>query len=278
MLDEQAISLTNQFIEVEFDKRRRALRERVIAIAQEFNGRGALNSSGHVMRVIKLCEAEAEARASIIVQVHANVLTQLHIQPYPALADELKQRLRSFLPLNDDYIAVADQVEKRTGLLIPMNAPVLLATARERAIKSQDAQIDLTVLSSLRKVEKEPAGTNASITYNINAPVGAFQTGTGAIANVNQTFNAGEREALVKALELVRDAIQREEHINTFNKGEVIELIDEGKTEAEKPKPNRTKLAAIMNTVSSAIQNVEKFNSAYQTIKTALAPFGILLP
>lgn len=277
MLDHQVIDLTNQFIEVEFKKRRQGLTEGALAIAQRLSARGHLHSGAHVLEVIKLCEAEISARASFVVRVHADVLTQLNIQPYPSLANELKERLRCFLPLQDDYISVADSLETRIGLQRPINARVQLASTREQAIKLQDAQIDLTVLSSLRKVESGTA-QSTSITYIINAPIGAFQAGAGSTATVNQTFSVGDREALLKALELVQNAIQHENKISTFDKGEVIELIDDGKAEVEKSKPNRTKLASIMNTVSSAIKTVETLQSVYQTLKNAAAPFGIPLP
>ncbi len=278
MLDPQVIRLTTQFIEVEFEKRRQSLEAGTLAIAERLNKRGILNSSIHADEVIKLCKAEIETRARIIVEVHANILTQLNIQPYPDLVNELKERLRLFLPLRGDYMVAVDH-EKRIGLHRPQSASNELAAAREQELKRQDAQIELTVFSSLSKSQTE-ATQNTSVTHNyiINAPVGAFQTGAGAVATVSQTFNAGDRATLVKALELVKDAIQREKNINTFNRAEVIELINDGKAEVEKPKPNGTKLASIMNTVSSAIKTVETFQSVYQTLKNALGPFGITLP
>ena len=129
--------------------------------------------------------------------------------------------------------------------------------------------------------QKCSSGSSLSTSTTNNyfyAPVASFQAGAGSIAAVNQTVSIGDRDALVKALDLVREAIQREQKVDTFNKEEVIELIDEGRAEAAKSKPNGMKLGSIMQTVSAAIQTVATLKSAYQTLKIALAPFGIQLP
>jgi hypothetical protein len=201
--------------------------------------------------------------------------------PYPELAADLKQRLRYYLPLHDDYVSIPESLENRLGLMRPLNARARVAAAWEQAIQRQDAQIDLIVLSTVKRAERLvgesslPTSTTNNYFY---APVASFQTGAGSIATVNQAFSVGDREALMKALDLVREAIQREQKIDTFNKGEVIELIEEGKAEAAKSKPNGTKLSSIMQTVSAAIQTVSTLQSAYQTLKITLAPFGIQLP
>lgn len=281
MLDVQVRDLTDRLIQVDFNDRRTLLQRGVREIAERMNARGILHSSIHVDEVVLLCQEEVEIRASIVVQAHTNVLTKLGMGPSSELAADLKQRLRYYLPLHDDYVLIPESLESQLGLMRPLNIRARIASAWEHAIQRQDAQIDLIVLSTSKRAERLDSGSSLPTSATNNyfyAPVASFQTGAGSIAAVNQTISFGDRDALVKALDLVREAIQHEQKIDTFNKGEVIELIDEGKAEIAKSKPNGTKLGSIMQTVSAAIQTVATLKSAYQTLKSALAPFGIQLP
>lgn len=276
MLDHQVTDLADRFIQVEFDERRKILSRAVLDVAQRTNSRGILNSSIHLDQVIQLCELEIDVRARIVLQIHIKVLADLAMVPYEGLAQDLKERLRYFLPHHSDYTGHAGDLAQKLDLLNRLQA---LAAKWEHAIKRTDAEIDLFVTGHLRRAKemssRNPAG---GVTYNFNSPVGAFQLGAGAVATVIQTVQSADREALMKALDLLRDTILREDKIVTFDKIEVLELIEDGKVEVQKPKPNGTKLTSIMNTVSNAIQTVGTLQSAYQMLKASLLPFGIMLP
>jgi hypothetical protein len=107
--------------------------------------------------------------------------------------------------------------------------------------------------------------------------VGAIQTGPSATANI--VFNIAEdREELRRALDAVRDALSTVEALPAHPISEVVDLVDEAKIEIDKPKPNNMRLGSALSAVATAIQAVGSLQPAYQTLKAALLPLGIMLP
>lgn len=93
-----------------------------------------------------------------------------------------------------------------------------------------------------------------------------------------QTVGSEAREALLHALDLVQQSLASGEEPASYSKEEVLDLVKEGQTELEKAKPNGIRLRAILTAVATTIQTVGSLQPAYQALKTALLPLGILLP
>ena len=63
-----------------------------------------------------------------------------------------------------------------------------------------------------------------------------------------------------------------------FDKAEVLELVQDSKTEADKQKPNLTRLKGALLVIANSIQSVAGLRPAYETLKGALALVGVTLP
>jgi hypothetical protein len=59
---------------------------------------------------------------------------------------------------------------------------------------------------------------------------------------------------------------------------EVVAVVEETRSELLVDRPNRTKLQAFFSVITSTIQTLASAQPAYQALKTALLPFGVILP
>ena len=154
-----------------------------------------------------------------------------------------------------------------------------LSDVREQALMKVDAEIDLFVLSLLRQTEAREGKTESSgQIFNFYSPIGAIQTGPSATANVVMNLSPRDREALREALERVKEGLSIVEHLPGHPKEEVLDLVEEAKTEVGKPRPNGMRLGSVLMAVGTAIQTVGSLQPAYQALKAALLPLGIPLP
>ena len=138
-----------------------------------------------------------------------------------------------------------------------------------------DIEIDLYAASlkdSGEESESQPA------TYNFYGNVGAVQSGAGSTANVVQNLAETDRQEIVNALNEVKLAIQNLTDKEEREVNELVEVVDESIEELNKTNPNNTKLYACFNILSGSIQAIANAGAAYQAIKNALVPLGIVLP
>jgi hypothetical protein len=276
MLDRKVVELTDGLIQWEFTQRRQCLTDELQAADEQFNARGALNSSMHVQRVVAVCRQEIEARGWIVYNAHTRVLSQLAIEPYPELSQDLKGRLSYFLSLSDDYAQAPKNLATRIGL--QSQPDIRVHEARDHVLAKLGTEIDLYVETLARRKKKRDDRANGMPIYNFYSPVGAFQTGSGSSANVVQHIASHDKEALQQALCAVREALSRLSDTQDFPKKEIIEIVDDAHAELSKPSPNRVKLTSMLTTVGDTIRLMGSMNSAYQLLKTALLPFGITMP
>lgn len=128
--------------------------------------------------------------------------------------------------------------------------------------------------------ENKEAGTT---TYNQqfhinNSSIGAVQTGNHAVANVALQNNSQQITELLKALDVVATELAKVDSIPGHNKDEVLELVEDGKVELAKQKPNVTKLTSYMGMIGAALSGAANMKPAYETFKGAAALVGIQLP
>jgi hypothetical protein len=110
--------------------------------------------------------------------------------------------------------------------------------------------------------------------FNVNAPVGALQTGSGATAHVGQHFGSEQQAALLRALDLVAEGLQRKPLPDPRSNAELVALVAECKGEVAKPSPNFTKIKLIAGGIASTIRTVAALKGAYDAIVAAVAYFG----
>jgi hypothetical protein len=231
--------------------------------------RGLGTSSGVIEVVYNLCVRDIELRALIVWQNLLRVLSQAGVQPSETLANELKQAVSRYAEaiFAEPHSRLDRLVQNIRGSYRPS-----LTDARERALDKVNAEIDLFVLGLNRRNEFQSSQSG----FVFNAPVGAVLTGPSATANVFQTITQQDRDALLAAVELLKQGLASVDNLPAHPKEEILDLVDEAET--RKSKPNNSRLLSIFTTVATAIQTVASLQPAYQTLKTALLPLGILLP
>ncbi len=115
-------------------------------------------------------------------------------------------------------------------------------------------------------------------TYNtFNASVGVAQTGAYSVAHVQQSFDSGQLPALKKALEAILAEVTKAD-LPAETLEDAQGLIESAIAEVDKPKPNKLSLHSLLNGVATTVQTLGSSSGAYQLLKTALTPFGIVLP
>lgn len=153
-----------------------------------------------------------------------------------------------------------------------------MGEAREHVLSKIGLEIDLFAETIVRRKQQGAGRTDGKSVYNFYSGVGAVQTGPGSTANVVQYIGSEEKQALQEALQAVRDALSSLKENQDFKKEDIIELVDEANSEVAKPAPNRLKLSCMLSTIGETIRTIGSMNSVYQLFKTALLPFGIMLP
>ena len=146
-----------------------------------------------------------------------------------------------------------------------------------RALSKRESDIDLYVLALISKLKFEHLPAD-SVVNNFHGPVGAFQIGQPSTPTATQINNSADSEALRRALDLVEASLPAAATSPGLSTAEVLELVDETRAELAKARPNSIKLRTIASGVATAIQTVGPLQPAYQALKAALLPFGVLLP
>jgi hypothetical protein len=118
------------------------------------------------------------------------------------------------------------------------------------------------------------AATNINIH---NSTIGAVQTGSHSSAAVSMEVNHAHFDALASSLEALSKAMARVVTLPNHDKGEILELIGDSRSELVKEKPNLAKLRSLLPTIGSAVGLVSELGSAYEVVKSAAGAVGISL-
>ena len=116
------------------------------------------------------------------------------------------------------------------------------------------------------------SGISSVNTFNIHAPVGAIQTGPGAVANVHGAFEPGAQTALLQVLNTAIGAITTAP-AGTLATSELLVVAAEASEIIGSPNPDRSKLRQTWDILSSAVQGIASAPQAYQAMVGALAVF-----
>ncbi len=278
MLNLKVTELARNMIQVQFDERRKQLRQDIMRVQNEMTTRGILRSSMTLSRIRDLYINEIQIRASIVLKVFIRILST-EVYPSEELASDLKREMEKYLfdilsELNKDLHKTVGSIK---SVVTDEQVDKLLDSAYGHALKKIGTEIELFVLSLSRAKEREGQSGSSQAIYNFYSPVGAVQTGPGATATVTQNLNSENREALLYALDDIKKYLESEENLD-FPKEEILELVDESCVELKKPNPNGMRLRAVLTTVAITIQTVGSLQQAYQVVKSALSLFGVYLP
>jgi len=270
MLDPKIIELADTMIQLQFHERTKQLEHDILLVQNDAAMRGMGTSSPMVEVVYDLCARDVELRALIVWQNLMRVLSHAGTVPSATLADELKQAVSSYT--KGIYVEPDERLHivARNAGFEPWQS---LMDARERAFTKVYAEIDLFVLGLTRRGESQSTSTGA--VFNFYSPVGAVQTGPSANANVSQSINPQDREALVHALDIIKQGLDGVDRLPAHPKEEVIELVAEAQIEAGKPRPNGTKLQSISMGIATAIQTTDNRQPSARVPNIESGPYAV---
>jgi hypothetical protein len=110
-----------------------------------------------------------------------------------------------------------------------------------------------------------------------NSTIGAVQTGAHSSATVSMEVNHDHFDALATSLEALSKAMAGVVSLPNHDKGEILELIGDSRSELSKEKPNLSKLRSLLPMIGSAVAFVSELGSAYDAVKNAAGAVGISL-
>jgi len=275
MIYEQLVERTSRLIDVQLAERRKQLPMEIQKIQREAAASGNLESGRKVLQVRELCAHEIGLRATIVWQN----LVRVHKIMGAGLTDSLTDDLKEFIGarVKEDYAELTRILSQNLTRSINIGQ-VSLDETMEHAINKHDIEVDLYIDSLRQQPQGEENRDEQVSNYNFYGNVGAVQTGDSASANIVQNLGQDDKDALVQALQLARDALLAAQEMNESRKQDLINIVDEVSTELQTASPNSTKIQTLFQTVAISIQTIASAGPAYQALKSALVPIGIMLP
>jgi hypothetical protein len=239
--------------------------------------RSKMRDYGHMwLYMMKRYEEEVAKRAELIWRnLHrahssfgAPMSEQLRYDLRSAFREELDAEISNMAPKFQQHFKGAPQsTHDRTW-----NAK--LGDARDHELARFEAEIEhyVATLEATRA-----RGTPQAVTYNVHGSVGAIVSGAGASASVVQHIASEQRDALINALELVKETIRGAPDLVERDQSELVDLADEAGAEAAKEKPNGRRLGLALQNLASAVQGIASGPGAYEALRNAAAAIGLAL-
>lgn len=122
------------------------------------------------------------------------------------------------------------------------------------------------------------ARTSNEARFTFNGPVALVQTGDGSQGSAVQYVNAEISQQIVNALDSLLVQLDSAENCQLPRRDELVDLVHDAKTEAQKPRPNSLKLGASLRGIAETTKFVGSLGPAYQVLKPLLSFLGVHLP
>lgn len=272
MLSDELIEKTKRLAEVGFTERRRQLPLELAAIDSRAAAAGAYHSGSRLLQIHHVLARELDVRAILAWRSIVRVHQTLGIPAAEGLATDLKQLFSEFLGSIRTELDVI-RIDKLTEPTL--RDQLTLDEACEDSRRKHDVEIDLYIDSLKSSANARPSAMPHS--YHFYGTVGTVQTGPGATANVVQNLAAEDKQALLGALDQIKDAISSSQAL-LAQQQELMEIAEECATLIQAPQPNNSKLRAMFDVLATSVQTVASAQPAYQALRAALVPLGIMLP
>ena len=275
MLSPKLTERVNRLLDVKLTERRHILEAEIEAAKSVHNARGMLMSGAYVKCIQNICIRELEVRGVLAWQDLVRVMNLLGDETNQQTSSDLKTYLQSRVHF---YCEELNEILSRNLFdLVPLES-VTLTPARDHVVEKHEIEIDLFIDAAETNRNATDLRTSVTASYNFYGNVGSVQSGDGAAANVVQNLGAGEREALIQALNLARDALIAAVGIAPGKRAELVAVVKEATEELNNATPNNTKLHSFLTVIGTTVQSLASAPGAYAALKTTLLPFGISLP
>lgn len=272
MLSPELLELAKRRVRVEFEERTRIFVHEVQRIKLEAVGRNMYVSTVTQQLMSKVVESELEVRALLVWQILARILATQPLSVDSGLDAQLKGFVVESLDAGCDDIS---QVYETALAIMPSSGAVKeWGPMRSFALEKVETEIDLSLLA-VRQAKEQGA---PQPTINVYQPFGVLQVGHGSSAMVVHDLVSEERQRLTSALEAIRVAIGKTQELPVNAASNLNDVIEEAKSEIEKPSPNRIKLQGVLAAIAASVQTLGSAKDAYALLKGTAALIGVHLP
>jgi hypothetical protein len=191
-----------------------------------------------------------------------------------ALVAELRSLLEGYGSDVMADITAAWSEESRPLRGTPWGGPTL-EDELKRAIAKQAAEAALFALN-VQALTRNMPRSDAGAVINVYAPVGAIQTGAGSSAMVDQDVSSIGVAAALEVLTRIESLLPAIDDESL--RPRLQELVRAGREEGRRPTPDGNRLRGILGGIATAVQTLGSAAPAYQFVKAALLPHGLILP
>jgi hypothetical protein len=132
------------------------------------------------------------------------------------------------------------------------------------ALQEYKARIQITVTTA-----KNRGLMAQSIHVGPNANVGAIQIGTNQTATVSQTIGSANREEFKAAMDALINVVRAGSAAEVPARGELIDLLEDVKAEAEKPSPNKLKISSSLSVAGASVSMLANAPAAITNVLAA---------
>lgn len=277
MINPEIIAYANERITLEIAEQEKQVTNEIQRVKAEMASRGVLHSSMMIIGVQTVCVRAANDRADFVWKILHRGITTIGIQYEDDVEQQLKAVVEKYLPegMNGLNYRVTEAAQQCGMPDIVTKIPDEVASTRLTALARVFSEIKLFVMT----LKKAPSAEAYTPQFNIyNSTIGAVQTGHQSVANFNMQINDESRGALIKALDVIAQELSKVDVVPGQNKAEIIELVNDGKAELLKGKPNLTKLASYLPSIGNTIGVFANLKPAYDALKSSAALIGVSLP
>jgi len=237
-------------VRVAIHERRELLTHEIADLKAQFSMRGVLYGTPYLQAVKQRVASELKIRANMAWQNWARALATQATVPLAELRSTLFGEIERPLRTDAESADLAGYYFEAKQLANALGEPAdALAQMQQRAVAQVAAEIDFAILEATKT---QPADAQ-SATFNIYAPVGFVQTGPGATASVQQNIAAPDREAILRALQAVEQAVAG---LAPTGRTQITEEAGELKKELAKPQPNFLRLRSGLLGIATTIQTL----------------------
>lgn len=274
MFDPTMQTRFEQLIDVRLAERRKQFPLELLQIDAQAAASGMLHSSRRILQTQQAHERELDIRTILAWQSLVRVHKTLACPVSETLRDDLKAEIHK--RIDEAFAELSASLDERAKKS-QLNMSVSLADAHASVASKHDIEVDLYV-DSLSTPNPEKGVLPMTQNYNFYGTVGSIQTGANAVANVVQSLSEDDRAALNAALQQVCEALSHAPSVAEQQRRELAEIADECSAQISAGTPNNTKLLTMFNVLGAAIQSIASAQPAYQALKGAVLPLGIMLP
>lgn len=271
MLSKDLVDMALRRIHIEFEERGESFAGEVRRIKMGAVGRNSYHSTETQQQISDAIGYELRIRAQLIWQVLVRILSTQPLAAASGVAFQLKELVRESMGTGCDDLLQAHELA--SNILPGSGAVRAWDSMRSFALDKVESEIDLSMLG-VEQQSREQVGPQSTI--NVYQSFGIIQVGHGTSAVIS--FGEKERQQLQSALVAIQQAVEESEELQSSDIGNLQEVLEEARSEIEKPSPNRVRLQGALTAIAATIQTLGSARDAYSLLKGAAALFGVHLP